>query len=91
MLVEMAFISISSIQTTEGTEPTSTGLLAPPSRHECQRSLGRGGFEEALRTLKEGHTRRQRSTPPSVRVPVNKMFVDGRQDGRVESRAATPS
>jgi diaphanous 1 len=64
--------------------------LAPPSRHERQRSFGRGDLDEALRTLKDGQTRRKRSTPSSVRVHVNKVFVDGRQDGRTESRAATP-
>ncbi|KAH0840265.1 hypothetical protein J3R83DRAFT_1272 [Lanmaoa asiatica] len=77
-------------ETIKSTEPTPNDLLAPPPRHERQRSFGRGGLDEALRTLKDGQTRRQRSTPSSVRVPVSKVFVDGRQDGRTESQAKTP-
>jgi hypothetical protein len=86
---EKASISILSIQTIESSE-LRPKELAPPSRHERQRSFGRGDLDEALRTLKDGQTRRKRSTPSSVRVHVNKVFVDGRQDGRTESRAATP-
>ena len=78
-----------SIQTIKSSE-SRPKELAPPSRHERPRSFGRGDLDEALRTLKEGQTRRKRSTPSSVRVPVNKVFVDGRQDGRTESHAATP-
>jgi len=77
-------------ETIESAQSTVEEHLVPP-KHERQRTFGRGNLDEALRTLKDGHTRRQRSTPSSVRVPVSKMFVDGRQDGRTESRAVTPS
>lgn len=85
MLPEKASISMLSIQTIESSEPRPKAL-APPSRHDRQRSFGRGDLDEALRTLKDGQTRRKRSTPSSVRVHVNKVFVDG----RTESHAATP-
>ncbi|KAG6373818.1 hypothetical protein JVT61DRAFT_5963 [Boletus reticuloceps] len=80
-------------KTIEGSQSTVEDPLAPPPKHERQRTFGRGDLDEALRTLKEGHIRRQRSTSPSssVRVPMSKVFVDGRQDRRTESRAATPS
>jgi len=70
--------------------PMPKDLLVPPSRHKRQRSSGRGNLDEALRTLKDGQTRRQRSTPSSVRVHVSKVFVDGRQDGRTDTQGATP-
>lgn len=83
MLAEKVSVSNLSIQTVKSTEPTPNDLLAPPPRQERQRTFGRGDLDEALRTLKDGKARRQRS------VPVHKVFVDGRQDGRTESQAAT--
>ncbi|KAF8138924.1 hypothetical protein EV363DRAFT_1315171 [Boletus edulis] len=71
-------------KTIESIQSTIEDPLAPPPKHERQRTFGRGDLDEALRTLKEGHIRRQRSTSSSssIRVPVSKMFLDGRQDGR---------
>ncbi|KAG8221604.1 hypothetical protein J3R82DRAFT_1867 [Butyriboletus roseoflavus] len=77
MLAEKASISILSIQTIKNMELTSNDFLPPPPKHECQWSIGCGDLDEALCTLKEGQTQRHRSTPSSVQMLVNKVFIDG--------------
>ncbi|KAH7922962.1 FH2-domain-containing protein [Leucogyrophana mollusca] len=63
---------------------TSLAVPAGGERQDTPKSIGRGDADEAIRTLKEGRTRRAR--PPRSIARANKIFLDG---GRPESRIFT--
>jgi hypothetical protein len=68
-----------AVQTVEAQHDPSPNLLAAPEgMHERSGSIGRGDLDEAIRTLREGHTRRARA-PRSI-TRANKIFLDGRLD-----------
>ncbi|OJA17689.1 hypothetical protein AZE42_11865 [Rhizopogon vesiculosus] len=70
---------ISPEETVKEQHDPSHNLLAPPDgMHERSTSIGRGDLDEAIRTLREGRTRRSRA-PRSI-TRASKIFLDGRPD-----------
>ncbi len=67
-----------------GKSAGASGLLVPPSPLDGgsssagRRSLGRGGFDEAMRDLRSGvSTRRRAPKERTVQRPLSRMFLDG--------------
>ena len=74
-----AFFWFIAAQTHKVQNNPSGNLLAPPEDvHERSASIGRGDLDEAIRTLREGRTRRSRA-PRSI-TRASKIFLDGRPD-----------
>lgn len=58
--------------------PSSAGVGGTSSTSSGRRSLGRGGFDEAMRDLRSGvSTRRRAPKERTVQRPLSRMFLDG--------------
>ncbi|KAI5476137.1 hypothetical protein MNV49_000407 [Pseudohyphozyma bogoriensis] len=68
-----------SPSTPRGTSSSSYLDVAPSPRSSGRSSIGRGGFDEAIRELRSGGTRRQRSSyaASSNQRPLSRVFHDG--------------